>query len=800
MTDIFLEVERVEQEQYHSIPAQRLIEKLSLLKNRKESARKRWFWELLQNASDYNEIVSVKVVVTDHTVEFLHNGSPFSIRDAYNLIAPDSNKRDDEKHIDNIGKFGTGLVSTHILSSVIKVNGICVTDKDNELYSFDLTLDRSSFIEKSALIDSIKETKLHFKESLTKVDICEDYSTSFLYDIDKTLPTLEPLNSADIDLEYLYEMLPYTLCFMPKVQCVHIVDIRKERYEFRITRKSVSETDILFEVCKGGESTILNFKYFKHNDVSTAFLVDGGHIVPYPNEISRIFCGLPLIGTEDAGLPIIVNSFLFEPTTEREGIELEPGSNELNRRLMNDTVVLYSKVLQYVEQERLLNAYILSNIRKKYNGTQASKTQFYNIYLPHYRKALLEHAIVPNYHGEFITFAQTRLPFRESKVDMQLFQNFVMIASNNLPSMEDYTHWFEVIDFTIFPDQKYTLEHLSVGIEGVGSVYAFSQDSETVISWLIECCKYFKEYNRYIFSQKKLLPNQAGKFCNCMELKSDDNLPLELKNIYNQLYDPKGKKIENELLNPSFDSLEIVNQLYSVELLARNIDSELAEQYSKNQGNTSSIIQPINALYSWMSACTLNKTDLASWFHWYYPKRATLIVDMLTESQREQALTIAQSGKMEALAELASSNLSNEELARLAIYKDRLSEVFSLLLHSVDDKTYANANTGNTGEEIVYNDLLMKYPKRDGYEVIWTSKESDEPCYDFEIRKSGLTICYCDAKTTQRGIANADSIPFFMRRSQWNFLSKLDDNIPYYIARVFQGDNGKIIYLQVKMN
>ena len=295
MTDIFLEVERVEQEQYHSIPAQRLIEKLSLLKNRKESARKRWFWELLQNASDYNEIVSVKVVVTDHTVEFLHNGSPFSIRDAYNLIAPDSNKRDDEKHIDNIGKFGTGLVSTHILSSVIKVNGICVTDKDNELYSFDLTLDRSSFIEKSALIDSIKEAKLHFKESLTKVDCCEDYSTSFLYDLDETLPTLEPLNSADIDLNYLYEMLPYTLCFMPKVQCVHIEDRREERNEYRITRKSVSETDILFEVCKGGESTMLDFKYFKYNDVSTAFHVDGDHIVPYPNGISRIFCGLPLI-------------------------------------------------------------------------------------------------------------------------------------------------------------------------------------------------------------------------------------------------------------------------------------------------------------------------------------------------------------------------------------------------------------------------------------------------------------------------------------------------------------------------
>ena len=543
MIDICSQVESVEQEQYHSIPAQRLIEKLSLLKNRKESARKRWFWELLQNASDYNETVSVRVIVTDHTVEFMHNGSPFSIRDALNLISPDSNKRDDNEHIDNIGKFGTGLVSTHILSSSIKVHGVCVEENGDDLYSFDLTLDRSSFIEKNALIDSIKETKLHFKESLTKVNSREDYSTSFLYDIDKTLPTLEPLNSEDIDLEYLYEMLPYTLCFMPKVQCVHIEDRRYGCCDYRITRKSVSETDILFEVCKGGESSILDFKYFKHNDVSTAFHVEEDYIVPYPNGTSRIFCGLPLIGTEDIGLPIIVNSFLFEPTTEREGIELEPGSNEQNRGVMNDTTSLYAKVLKYVEQEKLRNAYVLSNIRKKYNGTQASNTQFYNIYLPHYKKALLEHAVVPNYNGEFVTFAQTRLPFRESRADLQLFKNAVMIASNNLPSMEDYTQWFEVTDFTIFPDQKYTLDHLSSAIEGSGSVYAFSQDADIVISWMIDCCKYFKEHNRYIFAQKKLLPNQAGKFCNCMELKSDDNLPVELKNIYNQLYDSKGKKI-----------------------------------------------------------------------------------------------------------------------------------------------------------------------------------------------------------------------------------------------------------------
>jgi hypothetical protein len=65
------------------------------------------------------------------------------------------------------------------------------------------------------------------------------------------------------------------------------------------------------------------------------------------------------------------------------------------------------------------------------------------------------------------------------------------------------------------------------------------------------------------------------------------------------------------------------------------------------------------------------------------------------------------------------------------------------------------------------------------------------------VIKGNSVICYCDAKTTKRGTANADSIPFFMRRSQWDFLQSLDDSTPYFIARVFMGDNGAIKYMRI---
>jgi len=72
-----------------------------------------------------------------------------------------------------------------------------------------------------------------------------------------------------------------------------------------------------------------------------------------------------------------------------------------------------------------------------------------------------------------------------------------------------------------------------------------------------------------------------------------------------------------------------------------------------------------------------------------------------------------------------------------------------------------------------------------------------EPRYDFRIEKDNKTICYYDAKTTSRGLDNADSIPFFLRKSQWLFLNVIDEDTPYYIARVFIADGNLVRYIKI---
>ena len=795
-------VDQEDNEQLRSVPAQRLLEKLSSLKNRVNEAKKRWFWELLQNASDYNEIVNVKLTVSDEMVMFSHDGAPFSVRDVLNVISPDSNKAEDEVHNDNIGKFGTGLVSTHILSSVMKVSGFC--DKDGVFYKFSVSLDRSCYKEKKVLIEQITDAKACFRESLVQQSLTPGFNTSFSYELGTSLPDLPALDAVDINLEYLYETLPYTLCFMPKVQSVVIEDNRTAKGVecFKISRGDVEDGQIIdFVITKDGQTQTWQFAYFVVDDVATVFRFENKEIFPFPKELSRIFCGLPLVGTEEIGMPFLLNSLKFKPTTEREGVELEPAFNWENRKLFESSVVLYGKMLDFVAKNEMKNAFHIARLRNKYNGTQISNQQFYNLYLAGYKRHVLNHNIVFNEEEHFVSFSSVILPFKESESDTELYENCKLLKKSSLPKKEDYQEWFDITDFTIFREQKYTYENFANEIDVKENIYSFGKTSDEVVLWLHKCAVYFCKCDRYMFSRYRLLPDQEGNLCMANSgLYADVSLPDELKEIYDTLYCVKNVKIGNKLLNRSFNDLNVLNQEYTLEMLAKDIDNELSAQYSQNQGNAYAISSSLNRLYNWIGSADIPKERLAAYFLWYYPKRATLIVDMLSENQREQALIIAQSGKMDSLATLASSNLSDEELRLIVANINKLPAALSMLSETVDDRTHADSSEGDLGEEVVYRDLISKYRSADGYRVCWASRDRNEPCYDFEITKNGQPYCYCDAKTTRRGIANADSIPFFMRKSQWTFLSNLDDCIPYYVARVFVEDGNKIKYLRISFN
>ena len=158
LNNIQQEVELAREQQRMNIPAKRILEKIQGIPSDIEKLQRRWFWELLQNASDYNDQVEVELELHTDKLVFKHNGKPFRPIDTENLIAPDSGKDNLELRTDDtIGQFGTGFISTHVLSSHITVRGLLKSELKEEYHKFEFTLDRSGFTDKEELKNGIKK-------------------------------------------------------------------------------------------------------------------------------------------------------------------------------------------------------------------------------------------------------------------------------------------------------------------------------------------------------------------------------------------------------------------------------------------------------------------------------------------------------------------------------------------------------------------------------------------------------------------------------------------------------------------
>ncbi|MFK7979094.1 MAG: ATP-binding protein [Saprospiraceae bacterium] len=165
------------QKDYNRAIAQKIRNRLQQLENANEKDKKRWIWELLQNANDTvtkNETVDIEIIVGNNLVEFRHNGGYFSPRNITNLVHQISSKEGQ----DNIGRFGTGFLTTHTLSRIVEVSGIYT--EENTYYSFKIHLDRTGHTEPE-LVKCIEKTWETFDNELLTKKPLERVWTSFKY-------------------------------------------------------------------------------------------------------------------------------------------------------------------------------------------------------------------------------------------------------------------------------------------------------------------------------------------------------------------------------------------------------------------------------------------------------------------------------------------------------------------------------------------------------------------------------------------------------------------------------------------
>jgi hypothetical protein len=788
------------QEQLLEIPAQRLKEKLKPIISRQAEMTKRWFWELLQNASDYNQDVDVKVEINDDQLIFSHNGAPFKIKDVLNIISPNSNKPEEERG-DTIGKFGSGFISTHVISSFVTIKGVALSET-HSLFKFEVALDRGQYDNKSSLMRSIQSSTKIFAESKEAAEYDpKEFQTKIIYNLNKPLGPIDSKKVVKEGISYLQEILPYTLCFMPKVKSVHFINSSSfvESFsEYRISIEKIEKELIQLDVTKDGQSSNIEMLKYANKDISTVVHIQDQQVQPFPKYLSKIFCGLPMIGTEEVGFPILINSLKFEPNTERDGIELSP-NDFTNRGLFKLAAELYGVVLEKLSESGYDGLYHLTKLSYQFNSIESNKIWFKGELMNSVKSILLKSNILTNVTGKKIPLGKALIP-SSTEYEDEIFSVAHVFKPQQFPNPESFKYWSENLNFSILTGIAYSFHQFLTDVTHTKRLEGFVLHADkNKIEWLKEILNLVIKVDATLLHKFALLPNRSLSLCLKNTIYHAEDWPEQIIGINDELNE---EHIGDELLHPNF--LEFASflekdHIRSKAFICNRVDDALKNKYSNPESNPATYLNPLRNLIKWFQNTTTTKEELKRLFPWFERKQAQLFLETFNEKQRDQALSIVQSGKFEALAELAKSQITAEQILSISSKASHISRILAMLQDEIDDTLHINEETGAIGEEIVFKDLTKTYPTYQGYEVIWSSKELDEKRFDFEIKKSGETLYFVDAKTTVRGINNADSIPFFIRKSQYDFLSKTEMENKYLIARVFLGGQLSINYFRISL-
>lgn len=332
----------------------------------KEMKRRRWIWELIQNANDCsgNKQIDIVIQANNNSVVFSHNGECFTYQNMVDLITQISTKRKDEQ---KVGKFGTGFISTHLLSDKVKITGIYHSSSSSDKFKrMNLLLDRSG----TNYEDISKALNKAFDE-LDNIELAPDVfynknsgeiTTSFTYVYDsQDMEVLEAVNKGYEDWE---RTIPLVLVFAQNIRTVKFNEILVEKNILDGSTESLKTFNVVFlksgQVYKNKFVTVSS-KCEEVVDVACVSVWEENkwkleEMQNYP----KLFCNFPLIGTENFAFPIVINSKEFHVSQERNDVHENVIENKI---ILEKAICLYKNLIEAWINVKPENFFYLCKIR-----------------------------------------------------------------------------------------------------------------------------------------------------------------------------------------------------------------------------------------------------------------------------------------------------------------------------------------------------------------------------------------------------------------------------------------------------
>ena len=546
------------QKAHRKLIATKLLDGIEKLYENKTSER-RWIWELLQNAKDVAEQqVRVQIILKANSVEFQHNGNPFLMDNVTYLIEQVSTKDralDLGETLATTGKFGTGFMTTHLLSKKVDVTGI-LEDEDTQppIYKrFSLRLDRDAATP-DAMIEKVYESYKVFEAldddarcpSLIDYEPCQHFDTSFEYDLDQ-----QGLSIAKVGISDLHSALSYALIFIPKIKSVTVVDeIEETKVNYSIALEQDVGSNIKVSTIRieaGATESLVKFaSVAAHSPAMTLAipLQDRGEqlsIKAFHPETPKLFCDFPLVGSEQFSFPVVFNSPLFNPSEPRDTVLLDDRDDEkrqFNKALFESCLELYYSLLDYASTH-WKDAYLLAKSAVPERVDRPWYKQ--NIQQP-LRQKILETCIVDTPQNERIPLAQALIPYHQASTQvMGLWQLSLAFYPDCLPTEDHVLGWYDIIDADWEKDfnikLRYTLTDLVKDIANEVCLAQLAQrikKSETeTLDWLNQVIAFAQANSAAksgnLLNTYPIIPNQHGNFQLFSKLRKDLDIPEQIK-------------------------------------------------------------------------------------------------------------------------------------------------------------------------------------------------------------------------------------------------------------------------------
>lgn len=729
------QIKETEIEKKLSIPAKRLMEKLEPIPSKIESLKYRWFWELIQNASDFNSEVDIELELQENTLIFRHNGQPFKIVDVENLITPDSDKDDEDIDEDYIGRFGSGFISTHALSSVISVEGL-VKDKyrDTVHYTFKFDLDRTNYNSKKLLIDSIQESENQFKENYRESDYIPDsFDTVFSYDLTQGLSTINSKEIAKAGIEYAVKVLPLVFTFLPKLKSVKIIQngIPDKHFYQKQRNDETGWCNIGFNINTVPQEEI-KVKYAKEIDTIVAREIKNNLATEYSDEIAVLFLYLPLIGSERFPFPISINSATFKPETERNAISLSDVSIYNKTNLLNG-VKAYRKILLDLAAEKIGNLYHLVQLKSDRIKALPNGSDWFQKNIEKEIKSVLDEVEFVNCNDKPISYAKLKLPFiPENKTesrDLEFYDTVSALIIDNVPSRAEYLNWLKNIDFTIFKSVPFRLEAAVKMVASSQNLVHLAEninkDAEETVEWLANFIKYVKSNDYGLLTKYKIIPCQSekGDFVNRdAEIFTDNGVDVDLIEVYNKMKNEDYRfKLLNKTINKEVPNLLPEAKFKTWKSIAKEIDDIFRLRLDAHSRLSKEELEGLSKLLKWLKTRGFPKWDeLPIHFPTFNSSYTNFFLESFDEEERVKAITIRDSGKQDTLVKLAESEVTAEELNTVVESISNIKQIVNII------------DSGANLEQLT--ELAKLFPDKIPSQIMSLAREEGEKTQDFNAK------------------------------------------------------------------